>query len=191
MSESLRGRFLVAAKGMRDPNFYRTVVLMVEHGDAGAMGLVVNRPSSITVGHALSGHFDLPETDDVVFVGGPVEPAALFILHNAGHMDAGEPSVLPGLFVGSSADVFEHVVRAVAEGDPDARFRIFCGCAGWGPGQLEGELDRGDWYQQKGGAECLFDYDPYEAWDALVRRVGEASSFIPAPAMHTEHPEWN
>ena len=82
MPKSLRGQYLISGKWLRDPNFYKTVVLMVEHNAQGAMGLVVNRPSSVTVAHALSEHFNLPETDDLVYVGGPVEPSALFVLHN-------------------------------------------------------------------------------------------------------------
>ncbi|MCH7689208.1 MAG: YqgE/AlgH family protein, partial [Planctomycetes bacterium] len=62
MCDSLRGQYLIAGKQLRDPNFFKTVVLIVEHGEDGAMGLVVNRPSSVTVGHALSEHFKLPET---------------------------------------------------------------------------------------------------------------------------------
>src|SRR4029079_3436482 len=114
----------------------------------GAMGLVVNRPSSVTVAHALSEHFKLPETDDLVYVGGPVEPSALFVLHNSEELSADETAVVPGVYVGSSAHVFQTVVRQAAEGDPDLRFRIFSGCAGWGPGQLDGEVARGDWYHQ-------------------------------------------
>ena len=74
-SPLIKGQFLIAGKQMRDPNFYRSVVLMVEHGESGAMGLVVNRPSNVSGARALSEHFDLPESDQLVYVGGPVEPA--------------------------------------------------------------------------------------------------------------------
>ncbi len=131
MAESLRGHCLIAAKRLRDRNFYKTVVLMVEHGSDGAMGLVINRPSSVTVAHALSEHFKLPETDDLVYVGGPVEPSALFIVHNSLEFDTDESPVIPGVYVGSSAEVFEQIVRSSAEGNPDLRFRIYSGCAGW------------------------------------------------------------
>src|SRR3989304_1996646 len=118
MPNSLRGQFLIAGKRLRDPNFARTVVLIVEHGSEGAMGLVVNRPSSVTVAHALCEHFNIPETDDLVYVGGPVEPQNLFILHNAGHLDENENPVVPGLYVGSSPEVFETVVRSAAASEP-------------------------------------------------------------------------
>ncbi len=188
MSESLKGQFLVAGKHLRDPNFFKTAVLLVEHGAGGAMGLVVNRPSSVTVAHALSEHFKLPETNDLVYVGGPVEPQALFILHNAPELDDTERPVIPGLYVGSSAEAFERIVRAACEGHADLRFRIFCGCAGWAPGQLEGELARGDWYLRPAQCEMVFHEDPYCVWDTLVDQVHVANRLLPpTPA----NPEWN
>jgi len=192
MSDSLRGKYLVAGKRLRDGNFYKTVVLLIEDGDEGSMGLIINRPSSVTVAHALSEHFDLPETDDLVYAGGPVEPSALFILHTAGELDMVEPPVLPGVYVGSSADAFEQIVRAAVDGDPDLRFRIFSGCAGWAPGQLAGELDRGDWIHLSATAESLFDADPYEIWDVMRDRYGELHNILPSgPLNGPANPEWN
>jgi putative transcriptional regulator len=188
MSQSLRGQFLIAGRHLRDPNFYKTVVLIVEHGDEGAMGLVINRPSCVTVAHALSKHFHLPETDDLVYVGGPVEPAALFILHNSGTLDIHERPVVPDVYVGSSAEVFERVVRCGAEGAADLEFRIFSGCAGWAPGQLEGEIARGDWFWQPASAETLFTDDPYELWDQQIQKAFESRRILPHPS---KNPEWN
>lgn len=188
MAKSLRGKCLVAGKHLRDPNFYKTVVLMVEHGSEGAMGLVINRPSSVTVAHALSEHFNLPETDDVVYVGGPVEPSALFILHNAADLDEGQSPILKGLYLGSSAGAFETIVRSASEGNCDLRFRIFSGCAGWAPGQLEGEIARGDWFVHPACTELTFHDDPYQVWDLMLQKVYVANRLIP----HTvKNPDWN
>jgi putative transcriptional regulator len=188
MSESLRGHCLIAAKRLRDPNFYKTVVLMVEHGADGAMGLVINRPSSVTVAHALSEHFKLPETDDLVYVGGPVEPSALFILHNSAELDRNELPLVPGVFVGSSTDVFEEIVRSSAEGNPDLQFRIYSGCAGWAPNQLEGEIARGDWHSLPAQMRSIFGDDPYAVWDNMIAKVYESNRILPQP---TGNPEWN
>ena len=138
--EPLCGQFLIAGKQLRDSNFFKTVVLIVEHGVQGTMGLVLNRPSSVTIAHALSEHFNLPETDDLVYVGGPVEPAALFILHNAEHLNEEQSPISSGLYLGSSANVFESVVRSAVENDAGLNFRIFSGCAGCSPGQRDAEL---------------------------------------------------
>lgn len=188
MSNSLRGQFLIANKQLKDSNFYRTVVLIVEHGEDGAMGLVVNRPSSVKVAHALSEHFALPDDHEVVYLGGPVEPGALFILHNAPEFDEEEKPVVPGLYVASSADVFENVVRAAATGQVGLNYHVFCGCAGWGPGQLESELSRGDWYLHPADACSLFHIDPYDLWDVQVQNVHEANSILPKSPTN---PEWN
>ena len=188
MSENLKGQILIAGKKLRDPNFFKTVVLMVEHSSEGAMGLVVNRPSSVTVAHALSEHFKLPETDDVVYVGGPVEPAALFVLHNAPELDEDAAPVLPGLFVGSSPDVFETVVRSVAEGNGHLKFRIFSGCAGWAPDQLETEMSRGDWYLYPANVDLILQDDPYDVWDQVLQKVYEINRILPHS---TTDPEWN
>lgn len=168
MAESLRGHFLASARNLRDPNFFKTVVLMVEHDENGAMGLVVNRPSGVTVAGALAGHFELPETEDLVYVGGPVEENALFILHNAEDLDTTETPLVPGLYVGNNAEVFERVVRRVADGDADVRFRVFSGCAGWAPGQLEGELARNDWFVCPAANEFVFHEEPYQVWNLLL-----------------------
>ena len=188
MSESLRGHFLISGKRLRDPNFFKTVVLIVEHGSDGAMGLVVNRPSSVSVSHALSGHFDLPETEELVYVGGPVEPANLFILHNAEDMNGDETAVVPGLYVGTSAEIFETIVRSVVEENHDLKFRIFSGCAGWGAEQLEGEIGRGDWLLLSACAGSIFHDDPYQVWDEALRLFHDNNRFVPQPPAS---PEWN
>jgi putative transcriptional regulator len=180
MSESMRGRFLLAAKRLRDDNFYKTVVLMLEHGENGAMGLVINRPSSVKVSHALAGHFDLPDTDDVVYGGGPVEPAALVILHDDSAFQENGPSVLPGLFVGGSPDAFEQVIgEAAASDNMKHSFRVFSGYSGWGEGQLEGEIDRGDWLSYPACRELVFHEDPYAIYDLLMQKFFEANSILP------------
>jgi putative transcriptional regulator len=189
MPDSLRGHYLIAGPRLRDPNFFKTAVLIIEHGDEeGAMGLVVNRPSSVSVANALAGHFDLPQTDDVVFVGGPVEPNALFILHNSAELSNGEHPIVPGIYVGTNSDVFAEVIERglCAEGDPP--FRVFCGCAGWGPGQLEGELRRGDWFTLPADLDLMFGSDPYGVWEELLERVHATHRLLP----HTSvNPEWN
>ena len=78
-SESLRGQFLIAGNNLRDSNFYKTVVLMLEQNDSGSMGLVINRPMDVTVSSALSKHFEIPECEHFLYCGGPVEPNALLI----------------------------------------------------------------------------------------------------------------
>lgn len=188
MSESLRGHCLVAAKSLRDPNFHKTVVLLLEHNDQGATGLIVNRPSSIKVAHALSAHFNLPEMDDVVFVGGPVEPSALLMLHNADLFQDSESSPIPGLYIGGSAESFEKVLQSCGHGADQPHFRIFSGYSGWGAGQLEGEIDRGDWLIHPGCCDLLFRSDPYEVYDIVLQKIYKANRLLP---YEVKNPQWN
>jgi len=179
MPKSLRAHFLMAVKGLRDPNFYKAVVLMVEDGENGSMGLILNQPSDSLVQEALAEHFDLPGIDDLIYTGGPVEPSALFILHNAGDVDIEEQPLLPGLYVGSTATAFQEVVQRIADGDKDIKFRVFRGCAGWAAYQLQGELARGDWLTVPATAEHVLHDNPYDLWERLVDIAGRQSGVIP------------
>ena len=144
MLKSLKGHFLVASRKLNDLNFYRSVVLIVEHNEQGATGLIVNRPSSFSITNALSRYFDMPKLEDMVFMGGPVEPNGMFALHNAGDLEKSTEAIVPDLFMGSSPEIFEQVIWRISEGDPNLDFRIFFGCAGWAPLQLESEINRMD-----------------------------------------------
>lgn len=188
MTDTLKGQFLIAARSLRDPNFFKTVVLIVEHDQNGAMGVVINRPSAVTVKKALAQHFELPETNNMVYVGGPVEPRGLFILHDTGSLNDDPLPVVPGVYVGNGPNVFEQIVGSLIEGQTNITFRIFSGCSGWAPGQLEGELERGDWYTNTAVAEDVFEADPYQIWDDQLHAVYRSHRLLPQA---TEHPEWN
>jgi putative transcriptional regulator len=188
MANSYRGQFLVAAPQLRDPNFYKTVVLIAEHGEHGAMGLVVNRPSSVLVSHALSKHFDLGDTGELVFVGGPVEPLALFMLHSAEDLAENEQPIVPGLYIGNSGEVFEEVLQRGQGAMTDLKYRIYSGCAGWAPGQLEGEVSRGDWYLLPACRDMVYHDDPYMIYDTALGQVREAHRLLPHPCID---PQWN
>ncbi|MCA9080730.1 MAG: YqgE/AlgH family protein [Planctomycetaceae bacterium] len=188
MSNSLRGHFLIACPKLRDGNFFRSVVLIVEHGSEGAMGLVINRPSSVSLSSGLSGHFDLPEDGELIYTGGPVEPSALFMIHNSADLDPTENPVLPGLFMGSSAEVFESVVESKLDGEMHIKYRVYSGCAGWAPGQLEGELARGDWQVLPGDPSQVFSENPYSVWDDVLGKSRETHRLL---SLKCEHPEWN
>jgi putative transcriptional regulator len=171
MANSLRGQFLVAGPGLRDPNFFQAVVLMVEHSPEGAMGLVVNRPTDLLVSSVLSEHFDLPETTDLVYAGGPVSLEDIFLIHSFPDGDPDAPSVIPGLYLGSSAESFAEVVQSAAKGDKTAKFRVFQGYAGWGAKQLESEMARSDWLTCPASADVVFHEEPYAVWETVMERI--------------------
>ncbi len=166
--ESLRGRLLVASPKIMDPNFRRTVVLMAEHGEDGAMGLVLNRPAETTVAEAVP---DLDwlaaEGADGVWVGGPVEPGSVMVL--AEFDDPGQAALLLEDDLGFvPADVAEREGFAGAV----RRTRIFAGHAGWGPGQLEAELEEDSWIVEPPHRTDVFTTEPEALWSAVLRRKG-------------------
>jgi putative transcriptional regulator len=156
--KSLAGHFLVARPVLRDPNFVRSVVLLLQHGSVGAFGLVVNRKAKLA---------GLPFP---VFVGGPCKSEVLLILH--GHpnwvepaKDSSERQVAPGIFIGDAGSL-----KRISEPPPDGvlRYRLFTGSSGWGPGQLEAELATGAWCVTPASGEFLFDMPIEEIWKGLL-----------------------
>jgi putative transcriptional regulator len=164
--DSLRGHLLVASPALIDPNFRRAVVLIGEHTDEGAMGLVLNRPSPASVSEAVPDLEALVDPLAPVFVGGPVRPSAVLVLAEWEDPD------LAGLLVG------ERIGFLPAEGEFEtleqatSRARVFAGYAGWGPGQLEDEVERSDWVVAPVDEDDVFGEDPEELWPAVLERLG-------------------
>lgn len=188
MAKSLQGHFLVAANHLKDSNFYRSVILMLEDNDESSMGLVINRPSSLAMDAALSKLGKKPAGSAPIFSGGPVETTALFILHSCKDLAPDDEEIVPGVYVTGSNDSFESLVSDEITCDNSCSFRIFCGYAGWAEGQLAGEIDRGDWRILPAESGIVFSDDAYTIWETCTQRLREASRFLP----HTvQNPEWN
>ena len=163
--ENLRGQLLVASPQLGDPNFARTVVLITEHTDEGAMGVVLNRPSTATVSDAAPELEAIVESDEDVYVGGPVQPASVIVLAEWETPDEGVPVFGRVGFVAAGTDPDELAVAA-------KRARLFAGFAGWSPGQLESELERDDWILEPALADDAFTETPDELWADVLRRKG-------------------
>jgi len=163
--DSLRGHLLVAGPGLVDPNFRRTVVLVGEHGEDGAMGVVLNRPSGVELEEAVPPLVELDGVDDVVFVGGPVEPRSIVVLG-----DFVEPDRAGALVFGSIGFLPSEVEpQEIGE---LSRARVYAGYAGWGAGQLEGELEEGSWIVEPAAPEDVFTEAPEQLWSSVLRRKG-------------------
>ncbi|MBA2740651.1 MAG: YqgE/AlgH family protein [Actinobacteria bacterium] len=162
---SLKGHLLVAAPSLIDPNFRRSVVLLGEHGDDGALGLILNRASDSTVDAAVPELTALVDGNESIHVGGPVQPSAIVILAEFAEPERAESLVLADIgFV-------------PAESDPELlgelrRARVFAGYAGWGPGQLDDELGEGSWIVEPAVPEDVFTTDPDDLWSEVLRRKG-------------------
>ncbi len=164
--ESLRGQLLVASPSLLDPNFRRTVVLVGEHGDEGAMGVILNRPSAVTVGDAVPPLAELVPPPELVHVGGPVQQQAIVVL---GEFD--DPSLAAAIVLGSIGFLPGEIEDATELGGL-GRVRVFAGYAGWGPGQLEDELAEEAWIVVEAEPEDVFARDPDQLWSAVLRRRG-------------------
>ena len=190
MFQSLRGHFLISAKHLRDSNFYKSVVLLLEHNSDGSMGIVINWPMALKVSSALEKHFEIPDSPVCLYCGGPVEESALLILHNSPDYDQEFGGILPNLFVGTSPDVFEKMAASMRDEDSEFRFRIFAGYSGWSGGQLESELNRGDWHTLPASSEYVFRAEPYEIWEDALREFQAKTSILPTPPK-PQSSEWN
>lgn len=188
MTISLQGSFLISAHHLRDPNFYRSVVLMLEHSSESAMGLIVNRPTSITIGKALAQHDPVNGLDAPVFCGGPVEQNALFVLHNCVTLGKQDQEISPGLFLAGSETSFDEVVRKKAPPNKTLQYRLISGYSGWGAGQLESEMARGDWNILPSTGSLLLEEDPYGLWEVCMRRLHRITRVLPHDV---RNPEWN
>ena len=165
MTESLRGRLVVASPAMLDPNFHRTVVLLIEHGEEGALGVVLNRATEMPVGEPLPAWHDYAAEPAVVFVGGPVQRGSAICLGRSAAVERspGWSPVFDGI---GTVDLNE----APAEVPGVAQVRVFAGYAGWGPLQLEDEMDEGAWVVCDAQPADVLDPDPDLLWDRVVER---------------------
>ena len=162
MIEALKGRLLVASPTLVDPNFDRTVVLVLEHGDEGAVGLVLNRPTETVIDEPLPEWRPLAADPPVVFSGGPVSQTAAIAL-------ALEPDGAIG--------TVDLTLDPVDVGDVEA-VRVFAGYAGWGPGQLEGEIDEGAWVVVDAEPGDAMAADPEDMWTRVLRRQGGTTAWL-------------
>jgi putative transcriptional regulator len=170
--ESQRGQLLIAGPALLDPNFWRTVVLVVEHSDDGAFGLVLNRVSETTVGEAVPDLDALVDADEPIYIGGPVQPSGVIVLGQ--FEDPDDAALLAFDEVGVLA-----TGSSMLESSAGLRTsRAFVGHAGWGPGQLDSELDRGDWIVEPAQFDDTFSQDPPQLWSAVLARKGGSYALL-------------
>ena len=160
--ESLEGQLLLASPQLLDPNFVRTVILLVEHNDMGALGLVINRPTGKTVQELWKQVGESPcENHQPIHLGGPVS-GPLMAIHTAGGL--AEKELVEGVFFAAKKQNLDELVRG------DVPFKVFVGHSGWGPGQLEGEMEQGAWRAIPAKLEDVFDTAD-DLWQRLMQRA--------------------
>jgi putative transcriptional regulator len=169
---SLRGQLLIASPALVDPNFRRTVVLVTEHTEEGAMGVVLNRVSPVPVADAVPQLAELVGKDGMVHVGGPVQPEAVVALAELD--DPAEAAAIAFADVGYiRADAQPEELTGVVR-----RLRLFAGYSGWGGGQLEGELGESAWIVEAAEPDDVFTSEPERLWSDVLRRKGGGYAVI-------------
>jgi len=173
MSSSLAPALLLSMPQLVDPNFNRTVVLLCKQSEEGAFGLIVNRPL-ITTGRIvvnLDPPVEQPDHDLQVWVGGPVEPQSIWMLVG---QDPNEEGDMPGIQIADDLylSTSPHLLRRLLEPEPPPIARLIVGYSGWGPGQLEAELQTSAWLMSDVDRDLVFNTPSERMWEAAIRRLG-------------------
>lgn len=163
----LKGQLLLDSGQLRGSFFQRTVVLICQHDEEGAFGLVLNRSTGTNAGDMIVA--DLPETLKTcpLFLGGPVQPSALSFLHTDAFIP--DANVMPNLSLGHSLDSLIEIGESFS---PNRKIKMFAGYAGWSPGQLEDEIKRQAWLTHPASVNLVFETDPDQLWPQIVRQKG-------------------
>ena len=163
----MKGQLLLDSGQLGGSFFQHTVVLICQHDEEGAFGLVLNRSTGKNVGDMIVA--DLPQSlkDSPLYLGGPVQPSALSFLHSDTVLL--EANVMPNLSLGHAVEELVELGEALS---PTRKIKIFGGYAGWSPGQLEEEMARKSWLTHPATLELVFDIAPEELWRVILRRKG-------------------
>jgi putative transcriptional regulator len=172
------GRLIVASRNLPDPNFAATVILLAEYGKDGAMGLIVNRRTDVTLARIFP-DLQSPESGATAFFGGPVSVSGVLALLRSASARADSRHVVGDVYLVNTGEVLK---KTMAAGEGPRRFRVYVGYSGWGPGQLEHETNDGSWFVLDGDADVVFDPDPESIWRRQIKRAEALSaSARPAP----------
>ncbi|HEX6544724.1 MAG TPA: YqgE/AlgH family protein [Bryobacteraceae bacterium] len=162
------GCFLVAPREAMDNTFAETVILLIHRDDNGAMGLAINRPTKIAVSRVLDDAKDARNLNDFAYAGGPVQQESVFALSRMSKKPGAAERIFNDIYLIATRDELSKVLRA----KPTTKnFRVYLGYTGWGPGQLEHEMELGAWRILPGDDESVFDDDPSKVWPRLIDRT--------------------
>ncbi|MFM8330202.1 MAG: YqgE/AlgH family protein [Candidatus Methylumidiphilus sp.] len=183
-SANLTNHFLIAMPGMADPFFAKTVTYLCQHTADGALGIIVNRPSELTLGDIMRQmDIDLGESDIgkmPIYFGGPVQPERGFVLHEPGGRWDSTLHVAPGIALTTSRDILE----AISAGAGPRKALVALGYAGWGKGQLEREMAENAWLSAPAANSILFEVASAQRWKAAAELMGIDISLLTTQAGH-------
>lgn len=162
-----KGVFLIASESLSDPNFSQTVVLLLEYDNTGAVGLVINRPTQVSLASLLPDEKELKNRLEPVFIGGPVGRTQLFLLLRSDSRPSDSQEIVDGIYATTSLETLREVVAGESA---VVAFQAYAGYSGWGPGQLDAELMRGDWLVTRADSETVFEKATDSIWPELIRK---------------------
>ncbi len=163
-----KGVFLVAKPAMRDPRFQRTVVLLLEHDDEGTLGVIINRPTEMLLSHALPDLKGASNGKHTVFFGGPVGLNTLVFLLRSSEPPRASSHVMADVYYSADRNTLE---TALSKRKKENELRMYFGHSGWAPGQLAGELLRGDWLLVRADSHSVFEKNLDALWKELIDRL--------------------
>ena len=161
--------FLVARRGLPDPNFREAVVLVTKPQVGAPIGVIINRPLEQRLSEIFTEFETLKKRKDVLYFGGPVKPDGFVFLVRARERPAGGMSVLKDVYFTGDIELIEKLLKRK---NPTEGLRVFAGYSGWAPEQLQREIARGDWHILPASAETVFQKDPRRIWEELIKRAG-------------------
>ncbi|MGE0825366.1 MAG: YqgE/AlgH family protein [Candidatus Binatia bacterium] len=167
LSTLAKGKFLVASRDLSDPNFAESVILLIDYNENGAMGVIINRPTQVTLPTLLPKVKALQQRKEVVYLGGPVARHLMVILTQTAKPPEGAQSVVADLYLVSEQEALEKLLHAAGK---RTKLRAYVGYAGWASGQLEMEVARGGWHVVPADLSMVFDHTAEKVWPELIRR---------------------
>ncbi len=180
----MTGQLLIAMPNMADPRFARTVIYLCAHSDEGAMGLVINKPmpqiTFVDLLEQLEIETEGTVQDQMVHFGGPVESGRGFVLHSGEFQREGTMMVDESVGLTATIDI----LRAIAAGEGPDKHLLALGYAGWGPGQLDGEIQANGWLHAPADEAILFDHDLSTKWERSIAKLGVSPAMLSGDAGH-------
>jgi putative transcriptional regulator len=162
-----KGKFLVASRKIKDPRFSETVILLVEYGFHGAVGLIINRPTEVKLSTIWPDIAGLKDRNETFFIGGPVGMNQMMLLIQSGRRPADARDVFNDVYASTSVITLRQLTDDPVKGE---RFKAYTGYSGWAAGQIDWEISRGDWHVMAADVRTIFEKDPSEVWQELILR---------------------
>lgn len=172
--EPAGGVFLVAKPHLNDPNFRQSVVLVTQHAGGSPVGVIINRPTRLSLAEVFPDKEGLKGLPDSLFFGGPVSSRTLVFVFRSDSRPRDSLKVLDDVYISFKQELLAELLTRPS---PTADLRVYAGYSGWGSGQLQHEMARGDWHMVRADPDTIFRSDPAKVWEEMVARASARQAF--------------